>query len=121
MLSGIPEAEGKYWVDLEYRICAEFAGMPERRLQYTWCDGLLPSQYLIDEHEPRIIGKAWICNGPIQYEWDFTLFLRRRFKSRDEIDWPSLLPTCDKTRWLALDERRRYIEIEPGLAVPDPA
>jgi hypothetical protein len=112
-------SEADFWVRLEYRLCDEFAGMPERRLQYLWCDGFIPSQYLLDGHLPRVTGKAWICNGPRQAEWDFALLLPRPYQASEEIDWAALLPPQKVTRWMALDERGRYIEIEPAVAVPD--
>ncbi len=111
--------ECDFWVSLEYRICSEFAAMPERRLQYLWCDGFFPSLYLLDDPRPRITGKAWICNGPRQEEWDFAFLLPRPARSLEEIAWASLLPPENVTRWMALDEDRRYIEIEPAVAVPD--
>ncbi len=111
--------EKSFWVSLEFRICGEFAGLRERRYQYFWCDGLYPSQYLLDDEQPRITGKARICNGRKQSEWDFALILPKPFASREELAWASLLPHKDMTRWMAFDERRRYIEVEPGVAVPD--
>jgi hypothetical protein len=111
--------EADYWASLEYRVCREFAGMPERRLQYLWCDGFIPSEYRLDDPQPRITGRAWICNGPKQAEWEFALLLPRPFRSRQEIDWASLLPAENVTRWLSLDERTRRIEMEPAAAVPD--
>jgi hypothetical protein len=113
--------EAEYWVGLEYRLCSEFAGMRVRRQQYLWCDGFIPSQYLLDGPRPRITGKVWICNGPQQAEWDFALLLPRPVSSREEIDWGSLLTPRNVTRWMALDEGRQYIEIEPAVALPDPA
>src|SRR5262249_12120673 len=92
-----PRAEGgvmdekSFWVSLEFRLCGEFAGLPERRYQYFWCDGFIPRDYLLDDPRPRITGTAWICNGPAQNEWDFALLLPRAFGSREEIDWASLL------------------------------
>jgi hypothetical protein len=41
--------ESYFWVALEFRICREFAGMPERNMQYRWCDGLIPAQFLLDD------------------------------------------------------------------------
>ena len=112
--------EAYYWERLEYRISREFAGMSERRLRWLWCDGFIPGQYLISESPPRIVGRAWICDGPSQHEWEFTLFLPRRAESRDEIEWVSLLPAEDVTRWLALDLAGKRIQIEPLAAVSDP-
>jgi hypothetical protein len=60
--------EKSFWVSLEFRLCHEFAGLPDRRHQYFWCDGFIPSQYLLDDPRPRITGKAWICNSPAQGE-----------------------------------------------------
>jgi len=109
--------EAEFWGSLEFRLCREFAGLSARRDQYLWCDGFIPTQYLLDDPRPRIIGKAWICNGQRQAEWDFTLLLPRALGSREEIDWALLLPPENMTRWLAFDEGRRYIEIEPGIAL----
>jgi len=108
-----------FWVSLEFRLCGEFAGLSQRRYQYFWCDGFIPTEYLLDDHQPRITGKVWICNGPAQAEWDFAPFLPHPFRSREEIDWALLLPANDATRWMAFDEGRQYIEIEPAVAVPD--
>jgi hypothetical protein len=47
------------------------------------------------------------------------LLLPRPFGARDEIDWASLLPPGNVTRWMAFDEGRQYIEIEPAVAVPE--
>jgi hypothetical protein len=112
-------SEADFWVSLGYRLCHEFAGLPERRSQYFWCDGFIPSECLLDGPSPRITGRCWICNGPRQAEWEFALLLPKPFGSREEIDWTALLPPQDVTRWMAFDEGRRYIEIEPGVAVPD--
>jgi hypothetical protein len=112
-------SEGDFWVALEFRICHEFAGQPERRHQYLWCDGVTPIQYMLAGPSPRIMGRCWICNGPRQDEWEFALVLPRPYVSREEIDWSSLLPPKDMTRWMAFDEIRRYIEMEPAVAVPN--
>jgi hypothetical protein len=113
--------EHEYWSRLEFRVCREFAGMPDGKLRNKWCDGFIPSQYLVTGRRPRIVGKAWICAGSQQAEWEFTLRLPRRIKSRKDIDWAALLPAEDVNGWLSLDEERRRITIEPGAAVPDPA
>jgi hypothetical protein len=111
--------EANYWASLEYRVCREFAGMPERCLRYLWCDGFIPGEYLLDNPRPRITGRVWICNGPRQAEWAFTLLLPQPCRSREAIDWASLLPPEDMTRWLSLDEAGRQMAIEPAVAVPD--
>ncbi len=112
-------SEADFWVSLEFRLGHEFAGLPERRYRYFWCDGFEPSEYELAGPSPRITGWCWICNGPRQAEWQFALLLPRPVGSREEIDWPSLLPPPNVTRWMALDEGRRSIEIEPAAAVPD--
>jgi hypothetical protein len=111
--------EADFWVSLEFRLCGEFAGLPERRYQYFWCDGFVPGQYQLDGPSPRITGRCRICNGRRQAEWEFALLLPRPVGSREEIDWASLLPPPNVTRWMAFDEGRRYIEIEPAAGVPD--
>jgi hypothetical protein len=113
--------EADYWVRLEYRVTDEFAGMAENHLRHLWCDGFIPHQFFLDDPTPRISGVTWICNGPRQDLWEFTLFLSLPFGSREEIDWASLLPLPNVTRWIALDQRRKYIEIEPSAAVRDPS
>jgi hypothetical protein len=111
--------ERLFWICLEYRLCEEFAGLSQRRYQYFWCDGFVPGSYFLDDPNPRITGKAWICNGPQQEEWDFALLLPMPFASREEIDWESLYPPKNVTCWMAFDENRRYIEVEPSVALPD--
>jgi hypothetical protein len=111
--------EATFWASLEYRVCRELAGMPENKLRYLWCDGFIPRQYFLDEPTPRITGTAWVCNGPSQAEWRFTLFLSHAVRSRNEIGWAALLPPDNVTRWLAVDQLGKRIEIEPSAAVPD--
>lgn len=111
--------EQQFWVSLEFRLCGEFAGLPERRLRYWWCDGFIPIEYIFDGDSPRITGRCWICNGPQAAEWEFALLLRQSPQARENIDWASLLPPKNVTRWMSFDERRQYIEIDPAVAVPD--
>jgi hypothetical protein len=111
--------EGDYWVSLEYRVCREFAGMKDWDLRHLWCDGFIPERYRLSGSEPRITGRAWICYGTRQHEWKFTLFLPHPVGSREEIDWASLLPAENVTRWLALDQVGKHIQMEPSAAVPD--
>jgi hypothetical protein len=58
-------------------------------------------------------------DGQQQEMWDFALLLPRRFESREQIDWAWLLPPKNMTRGMAFDVRRKYIEFEPAVAVPD--
>jgi hypothetical protein len=111
--------EADFWVSLEFRLCDEFAGLRQRHQRSFWCDGFIPMGYVLDGRSPQIIGRCWICQGQRQSQWKFALLLPRRFASRDAIDWASLLPPDGTTRWMAFDEDRHYIEIEPAVAVPD--
>ncbi len=112
-------SEADFWVSLEFRLCHEFAGQRQRHYRGFWCDGFEPRDYPLDGPSPRITGRCWICKGPSQADWEFTFLLPRSFQSREEIDWALLIPPPSVTRWIAIDEGRRYIEIEPAVAVPD--
>jgi hypothetical protein len=111
--------EHDFWIALEFRLSDEFAGMPQNHLRFYWCDGFTPSDYHLDSPTPRISGRVWIVNGQVQGEWDFTLLLNRPIRSRSEIDWASLLPPDNVTKWLGVDLDRKRIEVEPAAAVPD--
>jgi hypothetical protein len=112
--------EAGYWMHLEYRICREFAAMQNWDLRHYWCDGLIPDRYHLQGSPPRITGQAWVCYGQRQQEWKFTLFLPDSVGSIEEIDWASLLPAENVTRWLAFDPETQRLQIEPAAAVPDP-
>jgi len=111
--------ERTFWVALEFRICREFSGMPERHRRYWWCDGFEPIEYHLDSLEPTIAGQTWICNGPKQEIWRFTLYLDKPYPSRQEVNWAELLPPNDVTCWIAIDEAAKKIQIEPTAAAPD--
>jgi len=66
-----------------------------------------------------VTGTAWICNGEQQAQWEFALMLKQSSPSREVIDWASLLPADDTTRWMSFDENKRYIEIDPTAATLD--
>jgi hypothetical protein len=93
--------------------------MPEHRLCYLWCDGFIPEQCVLDGLSPRITGQVWICDGPREDQWEFTLILNRPVASRAKIDWSSLLPPENVTRWLTLDQPGKRIQIEPSAVVAD--
>jgi hypothetical protein len=111
--------EREFWLTLEFRICHEFAGMADRYLQYLWCDGFIPVQYLLEDDPPQIIGRVWICNDRKQDQWDFTLFLPAQVESRNANEWRALIPARDTTCWIAVDRDRKRLEVEPAAAVPD--
>jgi hypothetical protein len=111
--------EGEFWLSLEFRVTRELAGMPRKHRGALWCDGIAPGAYWLAEQPPRIDGEAWIGYGTTTDVWRFTLFLPGPVRSREDIEWSSLLPPDGVTRWLAIDERRRILQIEPAAAVPD--
>ena len=114
-----PLTEQRFWGFLEYRLCREFAGMPDGKLRNYWCDGISPFKYIFDEQPPRITGFAWICQGQHQEQWQFELLLPSTVTRREDVDWASLLPAEKVTRWLAMDKATKFIQIEPAAAVPD--
>ena len=111
--------EAEYWLDLEMRVTAEFAGIDECRRLGLWCDGFIPDAYHLQEAQARVEGTAWICAGEEQQPWRFTLLLPHGVPSLEAIDWAALLPGDDVTRWLHLDFERRHLEMEPGVAVEE--
>ncbi len=79
--------EAFFWTSLEFRICGEFAGMPERRYRIVTSVRWLcadPIHSTVRRLASR--GQRWICNGPEQAEWDFVLILPGPVPSREEID-----------------------------------
>ncbi len=36
--------ESDFWTHLEFRLCREFAGLPDNHLRSLWCDGFIPEQ-----------------------------------------------------------------------------
>jgi hypothetical protein len=111
--------EKEYWSALEYRLGDEFRGMTEGHLSEYWCDGIYGNLFLVNDRRPRILGPAWIAGRQHYAEWKFELLLPHRVESREHIDWAALMPDDNVTRWLAVDEEHRFIQIEPGAAVPD--
>ena len=92
--------EPEFWIDLEYRICAEFAGFADRQLRSCWCDGLIPEEYDLAGTEPRISGVAF-CGPSGQERWRFTLVVGKEAASPRQVDWSALLPSDRLTGWLA--------------------
>jgi hypothetical protein len=114
-------AESAYWGYLEYRVCDELSGLRDPNARRYWCDGFLPSRYILDGRQPRVLGHVWMGIGPRhQEQWEFTLLLDRSADSPEGVDWSALLPPPDVTRWLTVDPNRKQLIIEPGAAVPDP-
>jgi len=114
-----PMDEASYWEHLEFRVCAELAGIEECRRRGLWCDGFIPGQFDLKGDPPCIRGTAWVCPGEQQEAWDFTLLLGKPRANRDAIPWAALLPPDGVTKWLRLDFAKRQIEIDPGGAVRD--
>ena len=113
--------EKAFWLALEGRVTRELAGMPRKHRGALWCDGFAPAIYWIPNPVPRVEGDAWIGYGTNTNVWSFTVFLPKTVQSQKDIDWDSLLPPQNVTCWLAIDEPRRILQIEPEAAVPDPS
>lgn len=111
--------ESDYWSQLEFRLTREFEGIEQCRRLGLWCDGFIPHSYDLAATRPCIHGVAWICPGQDQQKWRFTLVLDGSPDSRENIEWSKQLPPENVTRWMVLDFDRRFIEVEPGVAVPD--
>jgi hypothetical protein len=112
--------EPTFWLRLEFRLCGEFMGMPTKDLRRLWCDGIEPLEYLLDDPPPRITGRIWFGIGQKQQEkWWFTLLLPSPTVVREAIDWSAVLPPDNVTKWLAVDWKKRHVEIDPSAAVPD--
>jgi hypothetical protein len=106
--------EDDFWRALEYRICDELKEMDDRRLRALWCDGLVPQQYLLTVDVPQITGYAWMGDGPRkQYKWALVLFLPGPMRSREALDWSSLLPPNSATEWLEIDQAAETLRIHP--------
>lgn len=106
--------ETDYWLHLERRVCRGLRETADEAFCHLWCDGIVPESYRLDAHEPYIAGHAWICNGPRQDKWAFTLLLPRTAVSRDNIEWVSLLPPENARHWLSLDKQGKHIDIDPA-------
>lgn len=109
--------EKDYWVALEYRVCREFDRVPRNGVRYLWCDGFMSERYVLDGPAPLVEGLAYICHGPRQDEWEFTLFLPRPAASPEDVDWAALLPPENAVRWLSLDRHNKRVRIEPAAAI----
>ena len=106
--------EADFWLRLEGRICDELRGMDDKSLRRLWCDGIVPSQYRLNDEVPQITGYAWIVAGTSKdAQWDFVLFLPRSAPSRDAMEWASLLPPDGATDWLEIDQEAQKVRIHP--------
>jgi hypothetical protein len=110
--------EHDFWLKLEFRLTRELEALREKGRSVLWCDGIGPEMYILSGYRPRILGRAY-CGASGQEEWKFELLLSRSYESLDDIDWQSLLPASDVTRWLYFDRQRKFLQIEPAAAVPD--
>lgn len=111
--------EKTFWVHLEFRIGSELAGVLDGRWNYVWCDGFDPQRYLLDQTPPEIRGRVWIVFGQDQENWEFSLYLPDSHRCREIIDWKALIPRSGMTCWIAVDRKRKRLEVEPSAAVPD--
>lgn len=88
-------------------------------LRFLWCDGFIPSEYILTEPGKRITGQVWMCNGGRQDSWTFSLALPSSVLSMQDIDWRRLLPTDDVTGWLHIDQEHKHLDIRVSSAVLD--
>jgi hypothetical protein len=92
--------------------------MEDRALRSLWCDGFIPEQYLLDDPTPRVTGRAWIGTGPRKQDrWEFSLFLDKAARTREDVCWETLLPGDEVTGWLGVDLEGRRLRVTPGRAV----
>jgi dihydrofolate reductase len=116
--SAAPDAEeAAFWGQLEYRVCAEVEGLPDRALRRYWCDGFEPLEYRLADAPPQILGRVWLD----QEAWTFVLLLPDTVADGATIPWASLLPAPGMTEWLSFDVEARELVLEPAAAVPDDA
>ena len=110
--------EREFWVHLEYRICAEFAGFADSQRRSCWCDGLIPEEYDLTGTEPRISGVVF-CGQSGQERWRFTLVVAQEAASPRQIDWSALLPSDRLTGWLTPDHQNKTLRIDPRSGYDD--
>ncbi|HEX8914832.1 MAG TPA: hypothetical protein VF796_20940 [Humisphaera sp.] len=108
--------EAEFWVQLEYRVSAELAGLSDPGLRRLWCDGFISET---QAHDGRsVTGRAWVGTGSRHQEsWDFTLVVG---DAHEPEDWTVLLPPDDVTGWLSLDVAAKKMKIDPRAAYADP-
>lgn len=111
--------EQDFWISLMFRLCEEFAGLPEQRHRYFWCDGLYPERYEFEGASPRIAGKAVIYGGTGSIYWQFALMMPVGTRHLSEVDWKALLPPKSVTCWMSFDEQAGTLEMDPSVARPD--
>jgi hypothetical protein len=109
--------EREFWVHLEYRICAEFAGFADSQRRSCWCDGLIPEEYDLAGTEPRISGVVF-CGQSGQERCRFTLVVAQEAASPRQIDWSALLPSDRLTGWLTPDHQNKTLRSRPPLRTP---
>lgn len=64
---------------------------------------------------------SWLPDTNVRQERSCcSTVLNPSWRSLEDIEWASLLPPPDMTRWISFDEHERYIEIDPAAVVPDP-
>jgi hypothetical protein len=101
------------------RVTRELAGMRDRELRSWWCDGFIPEAFEVVGERCRITGKVWMASGPRSQEiWSFAVYLGPA-RSRDGIDWPTVLPADDMTGWLSLDFETKLMKVNPFAWHPD--
>jgi hypothetical protein len=125
--------EDEFWLGLEYRVCAELAGMTDSRFRSLWCDGFLSLGIVNHDREGAWVeGTAWIMGGAAysaprrrrgggEGPYRFRLRVGEPGARMPTADWSILLPADGMTGWLFIDPANRYLQINPAVAVPDDA
>ena len=113
--------EQDFWARLEYRVCREFVGMPDTQLRSF--GAMASSRKTTSSMTARHVSLAGLGFAKARGKTNGTSrsFLPHPVDSPDKIDWASLLPAENVTRWLAVDQHDKRIQIEPSAAVPDSA
>jgi hypothetical protein len=116
----LPRTEDDYWPLIEHRARCELERMAADGFPRMRLEGLAPDLYLLDDPTtPRITGRAWLDDDPVLADWSFVLVLPTAVRSREEIQWPSLLPPLGSTLWLSVDATRRILELTPAAAIDE--
>jgi hypothetical protein len=76
---------------------------------------LIPDEYDLQSDPPCIRGQAY-CGQTGQEHWRFTLVIAPGIRSRERIDWPSLLPAAHLTGWVTPCPADRMLTLNPLAA-----
>ena len=92
-------------------------GIEECKAKGLWCDGILPDEYRLSDGVCCAIGRAWVCSGDNQVQWDFRMELPKGTRDLDKVDWESLLPASNVTKWMSVDFESCTLDLDPGAGI----